>query len=76
MNNGIKSGQFVKGLVVGAFVWTAVGLLVAPQTGRQTRDLVQGKTGGYVGNLLARLGRSNAINGSADHAESQAIVSG
>ena len=43
MNNGTKSGRFVKGLVVGAFVGTAVGLLVAPQTGRQTRGLVRRK---------------------------------
>ena len=76
MNSGTKSGRFVKGLVVGALVGTAVGLLVAPQTGKKSRDLVRDKTGGYVDNLRARLRRSNAMNGSADHAESQAKVSG
>ena len=75
MSNGTKSGRFVKGLVVGALVGTAVGLLVAPQTGRQTRDLLRDKTGGYVSNFRGILRRSNAINGSADHAESQTKVS-
>ena len=44
MNNGAKSGRFVKGYVVGALVGAAVGLLVAPQPGKQTRSLIRRKT--------------------------------
>lgn len=75
MKTETKTGRFIKGLVVGALVGTAVGLLVAPQPGKKTRDLVQSKTGSYVGNLRRRLQRNSAVNGTEDHAESRAKVS-
>ena len=75
MNSGTKSGRFVKGLVVGALAGAAVGLLVAPQPGSQTRDLVRLKTGGYVGNLRGRFRRSKPVDGTVDHTETHAEVS-
>ena len=48
METETKTGRFIKGLVVGALVGSVVGLLVAPQPGRQTRDLVRRKTGGIL----------------------------
>lgn len=51
MKSEMKPGRFVKGLAVGALVGAAVGLLVAPQSGRQTRGLIRRKTGGYAGNI-------------------------
>ena len=75
MNSRTKSGRLVKGLVIGALVGAAVGLLVAPQPGSQTRDLVRRKTGGYVGNLRGRFRRSRPVDGTADHTETHAEVS-
>ncbi len=74
MKSGPKTGRFVKGLVVGALVGTAVGLLVAPQPGRQTRNLLRRKTGEYLGNLRGRSRRSRPVNGTADHTETHAEV--
>ena len=49
MKTDTKSGRLAKGLVVGALVGAAIGVLVAPQPGKQTRDLIRRKTGGYAG---------------------------
>ena len=71
-----KTGRFANGLVVGALVGTAVGVLMAPQPGRQIRNLIRRKTGGYVGSLRERFMRNGAVNEAADRAESHAKVSG
>ena len=75
MKTETKTGRFAKGLVVGALVGAAVGLLLAPQPGRQTRNLIRSKTGGYAGSLRERFRRNGAVNVIADHAESHAKVS-
>ena len=75
MKTETRTGRFTKGLVVGALVGAAVGLLVAPQPGRQTRDLVRGKAGGYVGSLRQRFQRNGAVNDTVGRTESRAKVS-
>lgn len=76
MKTRIKTGRFTKGLVVGAVVGAALGVLVAPQPGRQTRNLIRRKTGGYAGSLRERFTRNGAVNDTADRGESHAKASG
>ena len=38
-----ETGNFVSGLIVGAVVGVALGLLFAPQSGKETRELVKTK---------------------------------
>ena len=73
METETKTGGLTKTLVVGALVGAAVGLLVAPQRGKQTRNLIRRKTGGYASTLRARLRRNGTVNDSADN---HATVSG
>ena len=69
MNTETKTGRFAKGLVVGALVGAAVGLLLAPQPGKQTRNLIRSKTSGYAGSLREKFRRNGAVT---DYAESHA----
>ncbi len=62
-----KPGLFVAGLIFGSLTGAAAGLLFAPQSGRETRDVVRHKTGHYVGTLRERFGRSRATNGAKEH---------
>ena len=36
-----KSGLFISGLLLGSVIGTATGLLIAPRTGKKTRQLVK-----------------------------------
>jgi len=72
MKTETKTGRFAKGLVVGALVGAAVGLLVAPQPGRQTRDMIRRKTGGYAVSLRERFRRNGTVEDTPDYAESHA----
>ncbi len=74
MKSGAKSGRFVKGFVVGALVGAAIGLLVAPQPGKQTRNLIRRKTGGFVGSLRGRFGKGRPVDGTTNHTETHADV--
>jgi len=76
MKTRIKTGRFTKGLVVGALIGAALGLLAAPQPGRQTRNLIRRKTGGYASALRERFRKNGAVNGTADRAETHAKLSG
>ena len=76
MKTDTKSRRLAKGLVVGALVGAALGVLVAPQTGKQTRELIRRKTGGYVGSLREGFRRNGAVNDTGDRAESHAKVTG
>ena len=73
METKTKTGSATKTLVVGALVGAAVGLLVAPQPGKQTRNLIRSKTGGYAGTLRARFQKNGAVS---DSAEDHATISG
>jgi gas vesicle protein len=46
------------GLIAGVLAGTTVGLLCAPQPGRETRGMIWQKTAGYVGAVRRRFGRS------------------
>jgi gas vesicle protein len=41
--NDRDSGSFISGLLVGAVVGVALGLLFAPQSGKETRELVRAR---------------------------------
>ena len=72
MKTETKTGRFAIGLAVGALAGAAIGLLVAPQPGKQTRNLIRSKTGGYAGSLRERFRRNGAVEDTADYAESHA----
>jgi gas vesicle protein len=40
---GMKTGDFLAGVLVGALIGAAVGLLLAPQAGEETRERVMEK---------------------------------
>ena len=64
-----KTGRFVTGLIVGSLMGGTVGLLLAPRSGRETREVVRHKTGHYVGTLRERFGRNR--NGAKEHTDAQ-----
>ena len=56
-----KRTKFITGLTAGAFIGAAAGLLMAPKTGKESRQVVgqratviRQKAGGYVGKLRRR----------------------
>ncbi len=69
-----KTGRFVTGLILGSLMGGTVGLLLAPRSGRETRDVVRHKTGNYVGTLRERLGRCGANNGAKENADTHVEV--
>ena len=64
-----KTGRFVTGLIVGSLMGGTVGLLLAPRSGRETREVVRYKTGHYVGTLREGFGRIR--NGAKEHTDAQ-----
>ena len=76
MKTDTKSRRLAQGLVVGALVGAALGVLMAPQPGKQTRDLIRRKTGGYVGRLRETIRRNGTVNGTADRVASHAKIPG
>ncbi len=70
------TGRFVTGLLVGSLTGATVGLLLAPRSGRETRDVVRHKTGHYVGTLRERFGRSSVANGAKEHVDDHVEVAG
>ncbi len=69
-----KTGRFVTGLIVGSLTGAAVGLLFAPRSGRESRDVVRHKSGHYVGTLRERFGRCGANNGAKGNADTHVEV--
>ena len=55
-----KSGRRVTGFIVGAVAGVAIGLLAAPKTGKETREIIRHKTGDYAGTLRERFRRGGA----------------
>ena len=74
MMMGNKTGRFVTGLIVGSLMGGTVGLLFAPRSGKETREVVRHKTGHYVGTLRERFGRSRATNRAKEHTDAQVEV--
>ena len=60
-SNDSKSLMLV-GLLVGAAAGTIAALLLAPTTGKQSRELVREKTGKIVGAAKNRLKRTSAAD--------------
>jgi len=61
-SNNSKSSMLV-GLLVGAVAGTIVALLLAPTTGKKSRELVRQRTGKFVGAAKNRLKRTPAAAG-------------
>ena len=64
-----KTGRLVTGLILGSLMGGTVGLVLAPLSGRKTREVVKHKTGHYVGALGETFGRCRASNGAEEHAD-------
>ncbi len=60
------NGKFVVGMVSGALVGTAVALLVAPKTGKETRKVIRSKTGHVAISIRQRCGRHSGANALED----------
>ncbi len=69
-----KTGRFVTGLIVGSLTGAAVGLLFAPRSGRESRDVVRHKSGHYAGTMRERFGRCGPNNGAEEHAHTNVGV--
>ena len=54
--------RFVAGVVSGAVVGATLGLLAAPKSGKDTRQLVRNKAGSLVTSLKQRRSRKNSEN--------------
>ena len=52
--------KLVAGMVSGAVVGAAIGLLAAPKSGKDTRQLVRNKAGSLVTSLRQGRGHKNA----------------
>ncbi|NES01470.1 MAG: YtxH domain-containing protein [Okeania sp. SIO2F4] len=52
-----KSGLFISGMLLGSAIGTATGLLIAPRTGKKTRQLVQ-KSASAIPQLVTDLSTS------------------
>ncbi len=62
-----KTGRLVTGLILGSLMGGTVGLVLAPLSGRETREVVKHKTGHYVGALRETFGRCRASKVVEEH---------
>ena len=60
------TGKFVVGMVSGALVGTAVALLVAPNTGKETRKEIRNKAGDVATSIRQRCGRHSGADALED----------
>ena len=51
-DNGLD--KFITGLLAGALVGTAIGMLMAPKTGNESRQIVRERAGEYLGTARER----------------------
>ena len=57
----VKANKLVAGIVVGATTGTAIGLLMAPKSGRDTRKMVRGKTDQYAQAFRGRFKKDRVV---------------
>ena len=72
-----RQEKFIYGLGTGVIIGTAAGMLLAPKTGRETRNLVAARAGGLRQKATLHLGnlRRRKANGrEADAAKEQAPI--
>jgi gas vesicle protein len=69
-----NTSKIITGLLAGALIGTVTGLLFAPKSGKDTREIVgdranewRNRAGDYVGNLRERVRRSRET--SEEHSE-------
>ena len=65
MGSNDSNSSMLVGLLVGAVAGTIAALLLAPTTGKQSRELVRQKTGKIVSATKNRLKRTPAAAGTA-----------
>ena len=53
----MKGNKLVTGLVAGALVGAAAGILLAPKSGKETRKMVGEKAGKAMGNVGQKFGK-------------------
>ena len=53
----MKGNKLVTGLVAGALVGVAAGILLAPKTGKETRKMVGEKAGKAMGNVRQKFAK-------------------
>ena len=78
-----KPNRLVTGIVAGAVVGTIIGLLFAPRTGKESREIVatragviRQRAGDYVGNLREKMRRSRGLDGSEETSNNHVDVVG
>ena len=78
-----KTNSLVIGIVTGALVGTVIGLLFAPKTGKETRDIVvtragviRQRAGNYVGNLREKMRRGRDFEGSEEASNNHVEIAG
>ncbi len=64
-----RSNKLITGLVAGALVGAAAGILFAPKPGRESRGIVgakagefRAKTGGYIGTVKEKIRRNRSAD--------------
>ena len=78
-----KGNRFVVGLISGAVIGAAAGLLLAPKTGEETRHIVaeratqaKQKAGDFVGTLRQRVRQDKAPQGTEETSENHTGITG
>ena len=63
---GKHNGKFVVGMVSGALLGTAMALLVAPKTGKETRNVIRSKAGDVATSFKQRCSRHSEADAVED----------
>ncbi len=78
-----KPNNLISGIITGVVVGTVVGLLIAPRTGKETRQIVatragviRQRAGHYVGNLREKMRRGRSLEGSEESSNNHVDVAG
>ena len=78
-----KPNNLITGIITGALVGTVIGLLFAPKTGKETRDIVatragviRQKAGDYVGNLRDKMRRGSSLEDSEETSNNHVDIAG
>jgi len=74
VDNG-RRFKLAVGVVVGAIAGIAFALLLAPKSGRESRETVTRQATQYVGILRRRIGKSRTTNGATEETGAQQEVS-